>query len=75
MDVYAAIDERLFAPKSYEPCYCPPDVAQPYYRINVRNYSVYYVVIGTIMEVRWFRSARSMQPLSENPSYKLGSAW
>ena len=74
-DVYAAIDERLFAPESYEPCYRPPDVTQPYYRINVRNYSVYYIVIGTVMEVRWFRYSRSVQPLSENPSYKSGSAW
>ena len=30
---YAAIDERLFAPESFEPCYREPDVRQPYYRI------------------------------------------
>ena len=30
---YAAIDERLFAPESFEPCYRPPDIKQSYYRI------------------------------------------
>lgn len=74
-DVYAAIDERLFAPKLYEPCYRPPDVTQPYYRIDVRNYSIYYVVIGSVMEVRWFRYSKSIQPLLENPTYESGSAW
>lgn len=74
-DVYAAIDERLFAPESYEPCYRPPDVTKPYYRIDVRNYSIYYVVIGSVMEVRWFRYSKSVQPLSEYPIYESGSAW
>jgi len=64
-DVYAAIDERLFAPLSFEPCYRPPIVDQPYYRIYVRNFTIYYVVIGTVMEVRWFRYSRNQQPLSE----------
>ena len=62
-DVYAAIDERLTAPLAFEPCYRPPDVTQPYYRIYVRNFTVYYVVIGKVMEVRWFRYSRSEQPL------------
>lgn len=72
-DVYAAIDERLYAAESFEPCYLPPDVAQPYYCISVRNYSIYYVVIDNVMEVRWFRYARSSQPLSANPSFSGGS--
>ncbi|MBR4353984.1 MAG: type II toxin-antitoxin system RelE/ParE family toxin [Kiritimatiellae bacterium] len=63
-DVYAAIDRRLSAPLAFEPCYRPPDVAQPYYRIYVRNFTVYYVVIGNVMEVRWFRYSRNQQPLA-----------
>ena len=74
-DVYAAIEDRRFAPESYEPCYRPPDVTQPYYRINVRNYSIYYVVIGSTMEVRWFRYSRSVQPLSETPTYESDWSW
>jgi hypothetical protein len=61
---YAAIDERLFAPESFEPCYRPPDVKQPYYRIPVGNFEVYYIVRNRIMEVRWFRYSKSVQPLS-----------
>ena len=38
---YAAIDERLFAPESFEPCYREPDVRQPYYRIPVGNFEIF----------------------------------
>ena len=61
---YAAIDERLFAPESFAPCYRPPDVKQPYYRIPVGNFEVYYIVRDGVMEVRWFRYSKSIQPLS-----------
>lgn len=62
---YAAIDERLFAPVSFEPCYREPDVRQAYYRIPVGNFEVYYIVRDNVMEVRWFRYSRSVRPLSE----------
>ena len=29
---------------------------------SVRNFSIYYVVIGYVMEVRWFRYSRRMIP-------------
>ena len=61
---YAAIDERLFAPESFEPCYRPPEVKQPYYRISVGNFEVYYIVRDNVMEVRWFRYSRSVRPLT-----------
>ena len=66
-DAYDAIDKRLIAPTSFKPCYLPPFVAQPYYRINVRNFAIYYIMRGNVMEVRWFRYAKSVQPLVENP--------
>ena len=28
-----------------------------------------YIVRGNVMEVRWFRYSRSIQPLAENPEY------
>ena len=68
-DAYDAIDKHLIAPTSFKPCYLPPLVDQPYYRINVRNFAVYYIVRDNVMEVRWFRYAKSIQPLVENPEY------
>lgn len=53
-DTEKAILERLNAPRAYQPY---PSVIQrehPYYRINIRNFSVFYVVIGNTMEVRRF---------------------
>lgn len=60
---YAAIEERLFAPESFQPCYREPDVRQPYYRIAVGNFEIYYIVRGKVMEVRWFRYSKSTRPL------------
>lgn len=37
---------------NYEPCYSVYDREHEYYRIYVKNYVVYYVVIGNVMEVR-----------------------
>ena len=53
-DTEKAIIKRLGNPLSFEPYRSARDRKQPYYRINVRNYSVFYVVIGDIMEVRRF---------------------
>ena len=61
---YAAIDKRLFAPESFEPCYREPDVRRPYYRIPVGNFEIYYIVHDNVMEVRWFRYSRSIRPLT-----------
>ena len=44
-DVYEAIDRTLAHPLVTAPKYRPPDVRQPYYTIQVRNYTVYYTVI------------------------------
>lgn len=51
-DVEAAILKRLDAPLSYEPYHSTKKRDYPYYRIYVRNYVIYYVVIGNVMEVR-----------------------
>ena len=51
-DVEAAILKRLGAPLSYEPYHSTKKRDYPYYRIYVRNYVIYYVVIGNVMEVR-----------------------
>lgn len=51
-DIEAAILERLNNPISFEPYHSIKKRDYPYYRIYVRNYVVYYVVIGDVMEVR-----------------------
>lgn len=51
-DVEAAILERLNNPVAFEPYPSTKKRDYPYYRIYVRNYIVYYVVIGDMMEVR-----------------------
>ena len=53
-DAEKAIQDRLFAPESFEPVPSMKEREHPYYRIPVGNYVVLYVVIGTIMEVRRF---------------------
>ena len=56
-DVEAAILERLENPESFEPYKSKHDRKYPYYRIYVRNYIIFYVVIpgeNPIMEVRRF---------------------
>ena len=51
-DIEAAIDKRLQAPLSFAPFRSSKTREHPYYRINVRNFSIFYVVIGNNMEVR-----------------------
>ena len=53
-DTERAILKRLDNPLGFEPHRSAKDRKQPYYRINIRNYSVFYVVIGDVMEVRRF---------------------
>jgi plasmid stabilization system protein ParE len=50
--VELAIYERLKAPEAYEPYHSQKDRNHVYYAIPVKNYYVFYVVIGNIMEVR-----------------------
>lgn len=51
-DVEAAILERLNNPLAFEPYVSAKKRDYLYYRIYVRNYVIYYVVIGDVMEVR-----------------------
>jgi plasmid stabilization system protein ParE len=46
--------KRLDNPLGFEPYRSARDRNQPYYRINIRNFSVFYIVIGDVMEVRRF---------------------
>ena len=68
-DVEAAIADASSAPLILHPYGTDPESGDVYYRILVGNYSVFYVVIGYVMEVRWFRYTPSAQPLVENPLY------
>ena len=51
-DIELAIIKRLEMPLSYAPFQSTKLRIHPYYRINVRNFSVFYVVIDDTMEVR-----------------------
>jgi len=51
-DIEAAIMERLNNPVAFEPYRSAKKRDYLYYRIYVRNYVVYYVVIDDVMEVR-----------------------
>jgi plasmid stabilization system protein ParE len=53
-DTEKAILKRLSNPTAFEPYRSAKKRKHVYYRINVRNYSVFYVVIGNVMEVRRF---------------------
>ena len=57
-DAEKAILKRLENPLSYAPYHSSRDRQHPYYRINIRNYTVFYVVIGDVMEVRRFVYSR-----------------
>jgi plasmid stabilization system protein ParE len=49
-----AIQKRLSNPLAFEKYYSVKHRKHPYYCINVRNFMVFYVVIGDVMEVRHF---------------------
>jgi plasmid stabilization system protein ParE len=53
-DTDAAILKRLNNPLGFEPYHSSKDRQHLYYRINIRNFTVFYVVIGEVMEVRRF---------------------
>lgn len=51
-DVEEAIKKRCTCAEAFEPFQSNRDRQHPYYRIYVHNYTVFYVVIGDVMEVR-----------------------
>lgn len=51
-DVEIAILDRLKNPIAFEPYHSVKKREHPYYRIYVRNYVIFYVVIDDVMEVR-----------------------
>ena len=61
-DAERAILERLDAPLSFAPYYTDVPTGDVYYCINVRNFSIFYIVLGKVMEVRWFRYSRRLFP-------------
>ena len=50
--VEKAISDRLSCAESFEPYHSMKERRYPYYRIYVKNYTIFYVVIGDTMEVR-----------------------
>lgn len=63
-DVEAAINERLSCAEAFEPYPSTKKRQYPYYPIQVRNFTIFYVVIGDIMEVRRILySRRNLQKL------------
>ena len=51
-DVELAILKRLESPLAFSPHPSVKKRQYPYYRINIRNFSIFYVVIDNTMEVR-----------------------
>ena len=51
-EVQTAIRERSTCAEAFEPYHSAKDRQHPYYRIYVGSYTVFYVVIGDVMEVR-----------------------
>ena len=63
-EVQKAIYDRLEMPEAFEKVRSGKQRQYPYYRIYVKNYTILYVVIGNIMEVRhMFYSRRDIQNL------------
>lgn len=51
-DVQKASWQRQDCAESFEPYHSMQERQYPYYRISVRNYTIFYVVIDDVMEVR-----------------------
>lgn len=51
-EIEKAIHRRLFMPAAYKPVRLLYDPQHPYYKIHVKNYVVYYVVIDDAVEIR-----------------------
>jgi plasmid stabilization system protein ParE len=57
-----AILKRLDSPLAFEPYRSSRERKHPYYCIYVKNYTVFYVVIDNVMEVRRFVYSRRDLP-------------
>ena len=53
-EIDKAVERRLFNPTGYRKYHSAKDREQPYYTIRVKNYLIFYVVIGDTMEIRRF---------------------
>lgn len=51
-EVEKAINDRLSCAEAFEQYHSAKERKYPYYRIAVRGYTIFYVVIGDTMEVR-----------------------
>jgi toxin ParE1/3/4 len=51
-EVEKAIYNCLSVPESFEPYRSAKEREHPYYRIKVKNFTIFYVVIEDVMEVR-----------------------
>ncbi len=51
-EIEEAIDKRLENPLIFAPFNSKKPRVNPYYRIFVKNYTIFYVVIDDVMEVR-----------------------
>ena len=58
-DVEAAIEERRSCAEAFEPYSSSRKREHSYYRIQVRNFTIFYVVIDGTMEVRRILYSRS----------------
>ena len=61
-DVRLAIHERQECAEGFEAYPSTTERQYPYYRIYVRNYTIFYVVIGDVMEVRRILYSRRNLP-------------
>ena len=61
-DTEQAILKRLENPLIFQPYPSTRKRKHPYYRINVRNFAVFYVVIDNVMEVRRFEYSKRNLP-------------
>ena len=61
-DVRLAIQERQECAEAFEAYPSTKERQYPYYRIYVRNYTIFYVVIGDVMEVRRILYSRRNLP-------------
>jgi len=57
-DTEAAIMKRLENPLGFEQYHSKKDRKHLYYRIYIRNFAVFYVVIENVMEIRRFVYSR-----------------
>ena len=63
-DAEAAINERLSCAEAFEPYPSTRQRKHPYYPIQIRNFTIFYVVIDDTMEVRRILySRRNLQKL------------